>query len=150
MTRSLGLGTVALSLATLLAGGGDVSNPDGPGGSGAAGGSGGGGVGGGAGGGGDTCDDFIPPPGGEPLAVSVHLVNRTGANVFLDSPLTNARSPYDADNNFYLLGSTSHGAGPIQIGSLGAEYSEGDTIHFAMYVGDGKDPAFTITYKRKK
>jgi hypothetical protein len=25
-----------------------------------------------------------------------------------------------------------------------------DTINFSMYVGDGKDPAFTITYKRKK
>ena len=59
------------------------------------------------------------------------LVIPSGANVFLDSPLTNARSPYAADNNYYLLGSTSYGAGPIQIGSLGATYSEGDTIHFA-------------------
>jgi hypothetical protein len=25
-----------------------------------------------------------------------------------------------------------------------------DTINFSMYMGDGKDPAFTITYKRKK
>ena len=25
-----------------------------------------------------------------------------------------------------------------------------DTIHFSMYMGDGKDPAFTIVYKRKK
>jgi hypothetical protein len=25
-----------------------------------------------------------------------------------------------------------------------------NTINFSMYVGDGKDPAFTITYKRKK
>ena len=53
------------------------------------------------------------------------LVIPSGANVFLDSPLTNARSPYAADNNYYLLGSTSYGAGPIQIGSLGAKYSAG-------------------------
>jgi hypothetical protein len=25
-----------------------------------------------------------------------------------------------------------------------------DTINFSMYMGDGKEPAFTITYKRKK
>lgn len=25
-----------------------------------------------------------------------------------------------------------------------------DTINFSMYIGDGKDPAFTIVYKRKK
>ncbi|HET6575142.1 MAG TPA: DUF1579 domain-containing protein [Fimbriiglobus sp.] len=25
-----------------------------------------------------------------------------------------------------------------------------DTIHFSMYMGDGKEPAFTIVYKRKK
>jgi hypothetical protein len=27
---------------------------------------------------------------------------------------------------------------------------DNDTINFSMYVGDGKDPAFTILYKRKK
>ena len=27
---------------------------------------------------------------------------------------------------------------------------DNDTINFSMYVGDGKDPAFTIVYKRKK
>lgn len=25
-----------------------------------------------------------------------------------------------------------------------------DTIHFSMYMGDGKEPAFTVVYKRKK
>ena len=55
----------------------------------------------------------------------------SGANVFLDSPLTNARSPYASDNNYYLLGSTNYGAGPIQLGSLGATYAQGNTIHFA-------------------
>ncbi len=31
-----------------------------------------------------------------------------------------------------------------------SEIPDDDTIHFSMYMGDGKDPAFTITYKRKK
>lgn len=59
------------------------------------------------------------------------IVIPSGANIFSDSPLTNARSPYAADNNYYLLTSTNHGAGPIQLASMGAEYSQGDTIHFA-------------------
>ena len=59
------------------------------------------------------------------------LVIPSGANVFLDSPLTNARSPYAADNNFYLLSSTNYGAGPIQLESLGATYAQDNTIHFA-------------------
>jgi hypothetical protein len=25
-----------------------------------------------------------------------------------------------------------------------------DTVNMTMYIGDGKDPAFTVTYKRKK
>jgi len=59
------------------------------------------------------------------------LVIPSGANVFLDSPLTNARSPYAADNNYYLLTSTNQGAGPIQLASLGATYAQGNTIQFA-------------------
>jgi hypothetical protein len=27
---------------------------------------------------------------------------------------------------------------------------DGDTIHMSMYVGDSKEPMFTVTYKRKK
>jgi hypothetical protein len=30
------------------------------------------------------------------------------------------------------------------------EMHDDDTMHFSMYVGDGKDPEFTILYKRKK
>lgn len=29
-------------------------------------------------------------------------------------------------------------------------YPDADTINFSMYIGDGKDPAFTVVYKRKK
>jgi hypothetical protein len=31
-----------------------------------------------------------------------------------------------------------------------SEMPDDDTINFTMYMGDDKDPAFTITYKRKK
>jgi hypothetical protein len=31
-----------------------------------------------------------------------------------------------------------------------SQMPDDDTIHFTMYMGDGKDPAFTIVYKRKK
>jgi Protein of unknown function (DUF1579) len=30
------------------------------------------------------------------------------------------------------------------------EWKDDDTIHFAMYMGDGKEPMFTIVYKRRK
>lgn len=30
------------------------------------------------------------------------------------------------------------------------EMPDDNTIHFTMYIGDGKDPAFTVEYKRKK
>jgi Protein of unknown function (DUF1579) len=31
-----------------------------------------------------------------------------------------------------------------------SEWKDDDTIHFSMSVGDGKEPAFTIVYKRRK
>jgi hypothetical protein len=31
-----------------------------------------------------------------------------------------------------------------------SEMPDADTIHQSLYLGDGKDPMFTITYKRKK
>jgi hypothetical protein len=58
------------------------------------------------------------------------VVIPSGANVFLNSPLTNQRSPYD--QNYYLLTSTSNGAGPIRLASIGATYAEGKIIHFSV------------------
>ena len=55
----------------------------------------------------------------------------SGANVFLDSPLTDARSPYGADNNYYLLASTTNGAGPIQTSFGGALPDGTDKLYFA-------------------
>ena len=31
-----------------------------------------------------------------------------------------------------------------------SEMPDDDTVNFTMYMGDGKDPAFTVVYKRKK
>ena len=31
-----------------------------------------------------------------------------------------------------------------------SEWKDDDTLHFSMYMGDGKEPAFTIVYKRRK
>ena len=31
-----------------------------------------------------------------------------------------------------------------------SEMPDDSTINFSMYIGDGKDPAFTIVYKKKK
>ena len=31
-----------------------------------------------------------------------------------------------------------------------SEMKDDDTVHFSMYMGDGKEPMFTILYKRKK
>ncbi len=31
-----------------------------------------------------------------------------------------------------------------------SEMPDNDTVHMSMYVGDAKDPMFTVTYKRKK
>jgi hypothetical protein len=57
------------------------------------------------------------------------VVIPSGANLFLNSPLTDQRSPYD--QNYYLLASTSNGAGPISLASLGAVKAGGNKIHFA-------------------
>jgi len=50
---------------------------------------------------------------------------------------------------------TMIGEGPGMDGKLVkhkivTEWKDEDTMHFGMYVGDAKDPAFTIDYKRKK
>ncbi|HVK17532.1 MAG TPA: DUF1579 domain-containing protein [Fimbriiglobus sp.] len=38
---------------------------------------------------------------------------------------------------------------PVKFKSV-SEMPDDDTINFSMYMGDGKEPGFTITYKRKK
>jgi hypothetical protein len=50
---------------------------------------------------------------------------------------------------------TMVGEGPGMDGKLArwrsvSEMPDNDTVHFHMYVGGGKEPTFTVTYKRKK
>jgi hypothetical protein len=63
------------------------------------------------------------------------IVIPSGGNIFAQSPLNNTRSPYagvpPTPNNYYMLSSTSNGAGPLRFASIGATYAEKDTIHFA-------------------
>jgi hypothetical protein len=58
---------------------------------------------------------------------------------------------YDAEKKAMTL--TGEGPGmdgkPTKFKSV-SEMPDDDTINFKMYMGDGKDPAFTIAYKRKK
>jgi hypothetical protein len=58
---------------------------------------------------------------------------------------------YDKDKKTLAL----VGEGPGQDGKLTkwrsvSEMPDKDTIQMSMYVGDGKEPMFTVTYKRKK
>jgi hypothetical protein len=50
---------------------------------------------------------------------------------------------------------TMVGKGPGQDGKVTTWRSvssmpDNDTVRMSMYVGDGKEPMFTVTYKRKK
>lgn len=50
---------------------------------------------------------------------------------------------------------TMYGEGPGMEGpktkhKFVSEMPDDNTVHFSMYMGDGKEPAFTILYKRKK
>jgi hypothetical protein len=58
---------------------------------------------------------------------------------------------YDKAKKTFTL--TGEGLGmdgkPAKMKSV-SEMVDDDTVKFAMYMGDGKDPSFTILYKRKK
>lgn len=58
---------------------------------------------------------------------------------------------YDADKKTL----TTSGEGPSPEGKMTkykcvTEHPDADTMKMSMYIGDGKDPMFTINYKRKK
>lgn len=58
---------------------------------------------------------------------------------------------YDADKKTL----TMSGDGPSPEGKMTkyksvTEYPDADTMKMSMYIGDGKDPMFTVSYKRKK
>ncbi len=58
---------------------------------------------------------------------------------------------YDADKKTMTM--TGEGPGPDgkpQKYKTVSEHKDDNTIHFSMYMGDGKGPSFTIAYKRRK
>jgi hypothetical protein len=75
-------------------------------------------------------------------------------SVWFDSMSTSAMTmegTYDKDKKTL----TMSGEGPGMDGkptkhTAVSEWKDDDTLHFSMYMGDGKDPAFTIVYKRRK
>lgn len=75
-------------------------------------------------------------------------------SVWVDSMTTSPmlmEGTYDKDKKTLTM--TGDGPGmdgkPVKFKSV-SEMPDDDTINFSMYMGDGKEPGFTITYKRKK
>lgn len=75
-------------------------------------------------------------------------------SVWVDSMITSPmimEGDYDKDKKTLTL--TGDGIGPdgkkTKFKSV-SEMKDDDTIHFSMYMGDTKEPGFTIDYKRKK
>lgn len=58
---------------------------------------------------------------------------------------------YDKDKKTLIMTGTGPGMDgkPTAYKSV-TTFADDNTTQFAMYVGDGKEPAFTVTYKRKK
>lgn len=58
---------------------------------------------------------------------------------------------YDTDKKAITM--TGEGPGPDGKPTkmrMVTHFKDDDTMHFEMFMGDGKDPGFTISYKRKK
>lgn len=74
--------------------------------------------------------------------------------VWVDSMVTQPmllEGDYDKDKKTLTLSGDGPGMDgkPTKYKSVSA-YPDDNTIDFSMYIGDGKEPAFTIVYKRKK
>ena len=58
---------------------------------------------------------------------------------------------YDKDKKTLMMAGTGPGMdGAATKYKSTSEYPDADTINFTMYIGDTKEPSFTIVYKRKK
>jgi hypothetical protein len=66
------------------------------------------------------------------------------------SPLLMEGSLDAAKKTLILIGDGPGTDGKLTKWRSVSEMPDKDTIEFSMYVGDGKDPMFTVTYKRKK
>lgn len=75
--------------------------------------------------------------------------------IWVDSMTTAGPMVMEGDYDKAKKTLTMSGTGPGEDGKPSkyksvSEYVDADTVNFTMYMGDGKDPAFTIVYKRKK
>jgi Protein of unknown function (DUF1579) len=58
---------------------------------------------------------------------------------------------YDKDKKTLTMSGDGPGPDGTPVKHTGVtEWKDEDTVHFAMYMGDGKEPMFTIVYKRRK
>ena len=66
------------------------------------------------------------------------------------SPMT-MEGTYDKEKKIMTLAGEGPGMDgkPTKYRSV-SQMPDNDTINFSMYMGDGKDPAFTVVYKRRK
>ena len=73
--------------------------------------------------------------------------------VWVDSMITTPllmEGTYDKDKHQLTMTGDGPGpAGPVKFKAV-TTYKDNDNVVFDMYMADGKDPAFTIVYKRKK
>jgi hypothetical protein len=85
---------------------------------------------------------------------SYHPAKKKYVSVWVDSmstaPVT-MEGAYDTEKKVFVMA----GEGPGMDGKATKYKSESrmpdkDTLEMTMWIGDGKEPAFTVTYKRKK
>ena len=74
-------------------------------------------------------------------------------SVWVDNMITTPmlmEGAYDKDKKaLTMTGDGPSPMGPVKFRSV-THFKGDDNVHFEMFMGDGKEPAFTITYKRKK
>jgi Protein of unknown function (DUF1579) len=74
-------------------------------------------------------------------------------SVWVDNMITTPmmmEGTFDKDKKqMTMVGEGPSPAGPTKFKSV-TKFVDDNNIEFEMYMGDGKDPGFTITYKRKK
>ncbi len=81
-------------------------------------------------------------------------VKKKFTSIWVDSMGTSpvlTEGTYDKDKKTLTMAGTGPGMdGAATKYKSVSEYPDDDTVNFTMYMGDAKEPAFTIVYKRKK
>ena len=84
---------------------------------------------------------------------SYHAGKKKFVGVWVDSMSASPlfmEGTYDQDKHqLTMTGDGPSPAGPVKFKAV-TTYKDNDNVVFDMYMGDGKEPGFTIVYKRKK